>query len=194
MSRQSSGPLDPLKALPGQAGDTALELELEQERGQLGGAPARACDQAVEADRVEAERVENRVFVGRGGSGCGGCRACNGQRCEPFTVRDAFSRFVFAGRLLPSKRGALVRRVLEELFAEYGTPGAIQCDNGPPFVSTRARGGLTELSTWLVSLGIRLIRSRPAKPQDNGGHERMHRDMAELELTPAASRRARRAM
>src|SRR5439155_14396982 len=31
----------------------------------------------------------------------------------------------------------------------------------------------------------RLIRSRPAKPQDNGGHERMHRDMTELELTPA---------
>jgi putative transposase len=117
-------------------------------------------------------------------------RARNGQRCEPFTVRDAFSRFVFAGRLLPRKRGALVRRVLEQLFTEYGTPGAIQCDNGPPFVSTRARGGLTELSAWLVSLGIRLVRSRPAKPQDNGGHERMHRDMAELELTPAASRRA----
>ena len=34
---------------------------------------------------------------------------------------------------------------------------------------TRARGGLTQLSAWLVSLGIRLIRSRPGKPQDNGG-------------------------
>jgi transposase InsO family protein len=117
-------------------------------------------------------------------------RARNGQRCEPFTVRDAYSRFVLAARLLPSSRGAGVRGVLEELFSEYGTPGAIQCDNGAPFVSTRARGGLTALSTWLVSLGIKLIRSRPGKPQDNGGHERMHRDMSELELAPARSRRA----
>lgn len=117
-------------------------------------------------------------------------RARNGQKCEPFTVRDAYSRFVLAVRLLPSSRGAGVRRVLEDLFSEYGTPRAIQCDNGAPFVSTRARGGLTELSAWLVSLGIKLIRSRPGKPQDNGGHERMHRDMGELELAPARSRRA----
>jgi hypothetical protein len=92
--------------------------------------------------------------------------------------------------LLPSSRGAGVRRVLEEFFTEYGTPRAIQCDNGSPFISTRARGGLTELSAWLVSLGVKLIRSRPGKPQDNGGHERMHRDMSELELAPARSRRA----
>jgi putative transposase len=117
-------------------------------------------------------------------------RARNGQRCEPFTVRDAYSRFVLAARLLPSTRGELVRHVLEQLFREHGTPLAIQCDNGSPFVCTRARGGLTQLSAWLVSLGIRLIRSRPAKPQDNGGHERMHRDMAELQLAPARSRRA----
>jgi transposase InsO family protein len=117
-------------------------------------------------------------------------RARNGQRCEPFTVRDAYSRFVLSVRLVPNTRAAGVRRVLEELFAEYGTPRAIQCDNGVPFISTRARGGLTELSAWLVSLGIKLIRSRPGKPQDNGGHERMHRDMSELELAPARSRRA----
>jgi len=117
-------------------------------------------------------------------------RARNGQKCEPFTVRDSYSRFVLAARLLPSTHGTGVRRVLEELFSEYGTPRAIQCDNGAPFISARARGGLTALSTWLVSLGIKLVRSRPGKPQDNGGHERMHRDMSELELTPARSRRA----
>lgn len=117
-------------------------------------------------------------------------RARNGQRCEPFTVRDGYSRFVLAARLLPNSRGESVRWVLEELFTKYGTPHAIQCDNGAPFVCTRARGGLTQLSAWLVSLGIRLIRSRLAKPQDNGAHERMHRDMTELELAPARSRRA----
>src|SRR6185369_11566589 len=67
---------------------------------------------------------------------------------------------------------------------------AMLCDNGSPFVCTRARGGLTKLSVWLVSLGIRLVRSRPGCPQDNGGHERMHRDLSELQHKPARSRRA----
>ena len=66
----------------------------------------------------------------------------------------------------------------------------MQCDNGSPFACSRARGGMTHLSAWLVSLGIRLVRSRPASPQDNGGHERMHRDLSELELRPARSRKA----
>ena len=32
-----------------------------------------------------------------------------------------------------------------------------------------------------MALGIDLERGRPAHPQDNGGHERLHRDIAELE-------------
>jgi putative transposase len=116
-------------------------------------------------------------------------RALNGQRCEPFTVRDAHSRYVLTAALLGSTRTRPVRGILERLFREHGTPRAIQCDNGSPWICTRSRGGLTQLSAWLVSLGIRLIQSRPGKPQDNGGHERMHRDMAELQLAPARSRR-----
>src|SRR3974390_241963 len=57
-------------------------------------------------------------------------------------------------------------------------------------VRSRGRGGLSQLSAWLVSLGIRVVRSRPGCPQDNGGHERMHRDLSELELNPARTRRA----
>jgi transposase InsO family protein len=117
-------------------------------------------------------------------------RARNGDKCEPLTVRDACSRTVLAVALVTSTRANQVRRVLERLFAVHGVPTAMQCDNGSPFVCTRARGGLTKLSAWLVSLGIRLVRSRPGCPQDNGGHERMHRDLSELQLTPARSRRA----
>ena len=116
-------------------------------------------------------------------------RAGNGERCEPLTVRDACSRMVLAVVLVSSTRATQVRRVLERLFRVHGLPWAMQCDNGTPFVHMRARGGLTKLSVWLVSLGIRLVRSRPACPQDNGGHERMHRDLNELELAPAKSRR-----
>lgn len=117
-------------------------------------------------------------------------RAQNGEKCEPLTVRDAFSRKVLAVTLLARNGAQQVRRVLLELFERHGLPAAIQCDNGPPFVCVRARGGLTILSAWLISLGIRLVRSRPGCPQDNGGHERMHRDMGELQLRPARTRRA----
>lgn len=116
-------------------------------------------------------------------------RALNGERCEPLTVRDAFSRKVLAVKLVPNTRGAHVRRVLEQLFLAHGVPSAIQCDNGTPFIHMKARGGLTSLTVWLVSLGIRLIRSRPGHPEDNGGHERMHRDMSELQVKPAQTRR-----
>jgi len=71
----------------------------------------------------------------------------------------------------------------------HGIPRAIQCDNGSPFISVRAPAGLSKLSAWWVSLGIQLVRSRPGCPQDNGGHERMHRDMCQdVQLAPADTR------
>jgi len=118
-----------------------------------------------------------------------GCwRTLNGDRCEPLTVRDAYSRFVLAAIVCSTKNGA-VRSVFEGLFRRHGIPRAIQCDNGVPFVAVQARAGLSGLSAWWVSLGIRLIRSRPAHPQDNGGHERMHSDVrADVQARPAANR------
>jgi len=117
-------------------------------------------------------------------------RTHDGDRCEPLTVRDAHSRYVLAMTLLPATTGELVRAELERLFKKHGLPAAIQCDNGSPFISTRARGGFTQLSAWWASLGIRIVRSRPGCPQDNGGHERMHRDVAqEVERVSATDRR-----
>jgi transposase InsO family protein len=98
-------------------------------------------------------------------------------RCEPLTVRDAFSRYMLLARAVPSTSRAEVRPLFEALFARYGLPVAIQSDNGSPFARTNALGGLTKLSAWWLSLGIKLVRSRPGCPQDNGGHERMHADM-----------------
>lgn len=116
-------------------------------------------------------------------------RSKDGQRCEPLTVRDAFSRFVLAIKVLASTSMTEVRSTFEALFKKYGVPQAIQVDNGVPFINVQARGGLTRLSAWWVSLGIRVVRSRPGCPQDNGAHERMHRDMrADLQAFPAGSR------
>lgn len=116
-------------------------------------------------------------------------RATDGTRCEPLTVRDAYSRFVLAIVLVERTDAESVREVLTRLFRKHGVPRAIQCDNGTPFISVRARGGLTRLSVWWVSLGIKIVRSRVGCPQDNGAHERMHMDMAaDLERTPGRSR------
>ena len=68
-------------------------------------------------------------------------------------------------------------------------PAAIQSDNGGPFINVQSRAGLTRLSAWWISLGIAIVRSRPGCPQDNGGHERMHRDLeADVASSPQASR------
>jgi len=116
-------------------------------------------------------------------------RTRDGKRCDPLTVRDAHSRFVLALELVERATTENVRAVMERLFRRYGLPKAIQSDNGSPFICSQSMAGLTALSAWWVSLGIVVIRSRPAKPQDNGGHERMHADVAgDLETNPAASR------
>jgi transposase InsO family protein len=108
-------------------------------------------------------------------------RLGNGVRCEPLTIRDAFSRFLLAVRLPAGTNTSSVRTEFERVFQIYGLPRMIHSDNGSPFAGHNAPLGLSRLSAWWVSLGIELDRSRPAHPQDNGAHERMHRDV-EVEL------------
>ena len=103
-------------------------------------------------------------------------------RCDPLTVRDEASRYLLELRALPDARTNTVQACFEALFAQYGLPGAIRSDNGAPFASVQALLGLSQLSVWWLANGIDLECSRPGCPQDNGGHERMHRDVArELE-------------
>lgn len=114
-------------------------------------------------------------------------KTLDGERCEPLTVRDAYSRYVL-DVVVCRPTTAQVRAVFERLFRKHGVPNAIQCDNGSPFVAVRARGGISRLSAWWLSLGVRLVRSRPGCPQDNGGHERMHADIAgDVQSEPAAT-------
>ena len=105
-----------------------------------------------------------------------------GKRCEPLTVRDEHSRYVLEIRALEDARTGTVQKCFEQLFDRYGLPQVIRSDNGAPFASMHAVWGLSRLSAWWVALGIDLGRSRPGHPQDNGAHERMHRDISrELE-------------
>lgn len=110
------------------------------------------------------------------------------RRFEPLTVRDAFSRYVLCIEMLGSIRADIVKPAFERLFESCGLPRIIRVDNGAPFACTSAPAGLSKLSAWWTALGIRVSFGRPAHPQDNAAHERMHADVAgELEAHPADS-------
>jgi len=59
-------------------------------------------------------------------------------------------------------------------------------DNGAPFGNSMSLRRMTQLSVWLMDLGITPVYSDPGCPQQNGRHERMHRDLkAEATRPPA---------
>jgi len=104
------------------------------------------------------------------------------EKCEPLTVRDEYSKFILDIRVLEKGDIPHVKQAFEVLFADYGLPEVIRSDNGVPFASPFNVFGLSKLAVWWMSLGIKLDRIDPGCPYQNGGHERMHRDMkAELE-------------
>lgn len=114
-------------------------------------------------------------------------RTKDGSRFEPLTVRDAASRFVLLCRHVKARFSEL-KEVFERLFTQYGLPRIIRVDNGSPFAASNAPGGLSRLSAWWTALGINVSFSRPAHPQDNGAHERLHADISfELQSNPAAT-------
>jgi transposase InsO family protein len=100
------------------------------------------------------------------------------ERIEPLTVRDACSRYVLCAQVMENARSETVRQRFERTFATYGLPEIIRSDNGSPFACMSAPLGLSRLSAWWVALGIALDRIAPGHPEQNGGHERMHRDIA----------------
>ena len=111
------------------------------------------------------------------------------KRCEPLTVRDEYSRYLLELRRLADARTETVRLCFERLFEQHGLPAAILSDNGAPFAHTQAIFGLGRLSVWWLAWGIDLERGRPGHPQDNGAHERMHRDIG-AELEPKTAEQA----
>ncbi len=140
----------------------------------------------VEKRRLRRRHEAGRICSGRKAGAAneiwtvdfkGWWHGANGQRCEPLTVRDEFSRYVLELRAMADARTQTVRTCFEQLFERHGLPQAIRSDNGVPFASSTGLLGLSKLSAWWVALGIDLERGRPGCPQDNGGHERLHLDV-----------------
>lgn len=106
--------------------------------------------------------------------------------CYPLTVTDHFSRTILLCKGLSSVRTEGAKPAFRRLFREVGLPEAIRTDNGVPFAS-RAIHGLCDLNVWWMQLGIVHQRISPASPQENGTHERMHRELKRETTCPPAS-------
>lgn len=117
-------------------------------------------------------------------------RTGNGERCDPLTITDAHSRMLLRCHIVPKTDGVHVAAIFDSAFRQYGLPRVIRTDNGSPFAS-RAPGGLSRLSMRWIKLGIVPERTRPASPQDNGRHERMHLTLLQATLRPPQRDRRR---
>lgn len=104
-------------------------------------------------------------------------RMKNMQYCYPLTITDNVSRYIFACDALESVKPRDTINIFERAFRENGLPKAIRTDNGVPFSHPQGLHGLSPLSVWWLSLGIKLERIEPGCPEQNGRHERMHRSL-----------------
>jgi putative transposase len=104
--------------------------------------------------------------------------------CYPLTITDQFSRFIVGCEGMGAISAEAAREVCEDVFRTQGIPTTMRSDNGVPFACT-GLAGLTQLSAYWLRLGIALERIRPAHPQENGRHERMHRTLKAETTRPA---------
>ena len=115
----------------------------------------------------------------------GAVRTGDGVWLYPLTVQDAHSRYLLGCAGHRQVSGPATRATLQKVFREHGLPERLRSDNGSPFASVGA-GRLSKLAAWWLKLGIGLERVEPAKPQQNGRHERMHRMLKAKTARPPA--------
>jgi transposase InsO family protein len=95
------------------------------------------------------------------------------KKCFPLTALDDYSRFALLLEACPNPDFETVQVRLVMVFARYGLPRRILTDNGGPWGPDR----YTQLSVWLIRLGIDVCHSRISHPQTIGKEERFHRTL-----------------
>lgn len=98
------------------------------------------------------------------------------QTCYPLTVIDDHSRFSLSIKACANEQYLPVKKQLIHIFKKYGLPDQINVDNGNPWGNSKLLA-YTELTVWLMRLGVRVTHSRPRHPQTNGKCERFHRTL-----------------
>lgn len=109
----------------------------------------------------------------------------DGTRVYPLTIEDLYSRFLLELRALESTNFVAVKASCRRVFSQYGMPEGIVVDNGSPF-GGEGLLGLSRLSSWWLSLGIKVYFIEPSKPYQNGHLERLHGTL-KIEATQPAS-------
>lgn len=99
---------------------------------------------------------------------------CPEGRCHPLTILDDCSRYSLAIKACLDERAETVKSHLQETFRRYGMPNQMIMDNGAPWGNSPFNP-YTQLTVWLMRLGILISHSRPAHPQTLGKDERFHR-------------------
>jgi len=110
----------------------------------------------------------------------------NKKRCYPLTICDSRSRFILQIQGQYRENTKNVIQVLKKVFKQYGIPKYFHTDNGSPFASIQSPCGYGFLSYWLLDHGIQPVFSDPGRPDQNGRHERMHRDLKDRCCKPPA--------
>jgi transposase InsO family protein len=98
-------------------------------------------------------------------------------RCHPLTVLDEHSRFNLCLAACDDERGQTVKEHLIATFRRYGLPRRMTMDNGSPWGGDTDGLRHTQLTVWLMQLGIGVGHSRPYHPQTQGKDERFHRTL-----------------
>lgn len=101
----------------------------------------------------------------------------NKRYCWPLTICDSNSRIILGIYCHYKPDYKSVKQAYIKVFKKYGLPQFIHTDNGTPFGSMRSPRRFSKLCYWLIDLGITPVFSDPASPQQNGRHERMHKDL-----------------
>jgi len=110
----------------------------------------------------------------------------NNKYCHTLTIADSKSRYVFTAKGLKSENFKATKTEFKRVFRKHGLPKQIHTDNGSPFGNVKSIQRFTRLSYWFIDLGIMPVFSDPAHPEQNGRHERMHRDLKAACAVPPA--------
>jgi len=111
---------------------------------------------------------------------------CGGAYCYPLTVLDLHTHYLLGCSALETTAIATTRGIFVRIFREHGLPQVLRTDNGIPFAQHNALGRLGSLALWWVRLGIRPEHITPARPQENGAHERFHKTLKAAATRPAS--------
>ena len=157
-----------------QNGWSPHERTLQRHFKALGLSRAQLSGQNIAFGRFEAN-YPNELWVGDALHG----PVIAGKKAILFCFCDDHSRLVTAHRWTYSEDTLSAQAALRRGILSRGIPGTVYLDNGSPFVSR-------QLLRALAVLGIRLVHSRPGRPQGRGKIERFFRTVREQFLIEVA--------